>query len=182
VNATPHDLPVLQGDRFRLRPLLPSDAPSLQRHADDREVWFNLFDGFPSPYTLADAERWCGGAWREAGDVLGIEVDGAVAGVIGGRALRDAGRQCNAELGWWIGRAFWGRGIVPRALTLFTDWTWRQRPALTRLQATIYARNARSQRVAQKAGWVHEGLLRQSIVKDGSVLDAQLWATYRALD
>ena len=53
------DVPLLQGKRCRLRPLTLEDAPSLQRHADDEAVRRHLFEGYPSPYTLADAQDWC---------------------------------------------------------------------------------------------------------------------------
>ena len=65
------------------------------------------------------------------------------------------------------------------ALGVFVPWLWRERPALTRLAATIYARNRRSMRVAEKAGWVRESLQPRSIVKAGEILDAVVYATYR---
>ena len=80
---------------------------------------------------------------------------------------------------WWIGRALWGRGLVVEALGVFVPWLWRERPALTRLAATIYARNRRSMRVAEKAGWVRESVQPRSIVKAGEILDAVVYATYR---
>ena len=53
------DVPVLRGARCVLRSLGIDDAPSLQLHADDEAVWRNLFEGFPRPDTLADAQDWC---------------------------------------------------------------------------------------------------------------------------
>ncbi|MBC7468843.1 MAG: hypothetical protein H7322_05905 [Ramlibacter sp.] len=52
--------PTLAGSRSVLRALRAGDAPALQRHADDEAVRGNLFEGFPGPYTLADAQAWCG--------------------------------------------------------------------------------------------------------------------------
>jgi RimJ/RimL family protein N-acetyltransferase len=170
---------VLAGERCTLRGLLPSDAPTLQRHADDTAVWRNLFDGFPHPYTMADAQAWCGGGWRDAGDVFGIVVDGGVIGCVGATPVTAPGRSCNAEVGWWIGQTNWGRGIAADALAVFTAWIWPQRPQLTRLFATIFLRNPASMRVADKAGYQREGLLPRSIVKAGEVIDSVLYASYR---
>ena len=101
------------------------------------------------------------------------------AGRLAASAFAAPGRACNAEVGWWIGRALWGRGLVVEALGVFVPWLWRERPALTRLAATIYARNRRSMRVAEKAGWVRESVQPRSIVKAGEILDAVVYATYR---
>src|SRR6267142_447075 len=70
--------------RCVVRSFRPDDAPSLERHANNRSVWINLRDQFPHPYSLADAERWI----REAAALdpethFAIAVDGAAAGAIG---------------------------------------------------------------------------------------------------
>ena len=62
--------PTLVGSRCVLRALRSGDAPALQRNADDEAVWRNLFEGFPRPYTLADAQAWCDGAWRGRGEAV----------------------------------------------------------------------------------------------------------------
>ncbi len=173
-------LPLLQGERCRLRELRPADAPSLQRHADDEAVWRNLFDGFPHPYTLAHAEAWCSGGSREPmfGHVWGIEVDGEVIGCIA--VVPQAGwLRCNAEVGYWIGRAFWGRGIASEALSLVTAWAFDSLPELTRLYAPIFARNEASQAVARRCGYVKEADMPMSAIKAGEVIDRVQYAAYR---
>jgi [ribosomal protein S5]-alanine N-acetyltransferase len=69
------DVPTLNGALCKLRALELADTASLQKHADDRAVAHNLFEGFPSPYTLADAQLWCTTQSREPayGYVWGIE-------------------------------------------------------------------------------------------------------------
>jgi len=172
-------LPTLDGTRCSLRALRPADAPALARHADDEAVWRNLFEGFPRPYTLADAEAWCSGGWRAGGHVWGITVDGAVIGCVGARP--DAGwLRCNAEIGYWIGQAFWGRGITSEALALATRSAFETLPELTRLYASIFAWNEGSMAVARKCGYVREGLMRQSAIKAGRVIDRVMYAAYRA--
>ncbi|MFY7863898.1 GNAT family N-acetyltransferase [Roseateles sp.] len=175
--APPH-IPTLQGQRCLLRELRLGDAPSLAAHADDMAVWRNLFDGFPHPYTLADAQAWCGGGWRDGGHVWGIEVDGQIIGCIGFEA--QAGwLRCNAEIGYWIGQAFWRRGICSEALRLVTAWAWANQPDLNRLSAGIFAWNQGSQAVARSAGYLLEAKLPQSAFKAGHLIDRVVWAAYR---
>jgi [ribosomal protein S5]-alanine N-acetyltransferase len=176
------ELPTLVGLRCTLRPLVPEDAASIARHADDEGVWRNLFEGFPRPYTMAHAEVWCGEEHRKPayGHVWAIDVSGQAVGCCSVR--QDAGGlRCNAEVGYWIGRAHWGRGIASEALALLTAWAWAQRPEVTRLYAPIFAWNAGSQAVARRCGYVKEADLPQSARKDGRVIDRVLFAAYRAV-
>ena len=174
------EVPTLRGQRCTLRALILSDAQSIRRHADDEAVWRNLFEGFPRPYTLSDAEAWCGGVWTSAafGQVWAIEVAGEAIGCIS-VVPQQGWMGCNAEVGYWIGRAHWGRGIASEALSMVTDWTWRAHPAITRLFAPIFAWNAASQRVVQKCGYVKEAELPQSAIKAGRVIDRVQYAAYR---
>ena len=174
-------LPTLEGRFFKLRALVAEDAPSLQRCADDKAVWLNLFEGFPSPYTLADAAAWCEGGSRTPalGRVWGIEFEGSVIGCISIR--QDTGwLRCNAEVGYWIGRPFWQRGITSAALKLVCRWAWESVPELTRIYAPIFARNAGSQAVAKSCGFEHEGIFRMSAIKAGEVIDRTQWALLRS--
>ena len=86
---------------------------------------------------------------------------------------------CNAEVGYWIGQALWGRGIAADALGLASNWAWQNLPAVQRLFAPIYARNPASQAVAAKAGFVLEARIPRSRIKDGEVIDLVQWAAYR---
>lgn len=179
--ATP-EVPTLRGTRCTLRGLRPADAPSLQRHADDPAVAFNLFDGFPQPYTMDHAEGWCGDFSRQPqfGRVWGIAADagGEVVGCISVKP-EDGIWACSAVVGYWIGQAHWQHGITSEALRLVTAWAWDALAQTTRLYAPIYARNAGSQGVARKAGYVLEGRLPHAVRKDGAVIDAVLYGAYR---
>lgn len=171
-------VPTLQGQRCQLRELRLADAAALQRHADDPAVARNLFEGFPQPYTLADAEAWCGGGWRAGGWVWAITIDDELIGCIGVRP--DEGwLRCNAEAGYWIGQAFWRRGICGEALRLVRDWVWAAQPEIHRLYAPIFAWNEGSQAVARSAGFALEARLPQSAYKNGQLIDRVVWAAYR---
>jgi len=167
-------LPTLRGLRCTLRPLLPADAVSLQRHADDPAVAENLFDGFPQPYTLALAQAWCSHEHLEPAfaHVLGVVVErDEVAGCISVTPQKGLWA-CSAVVGYWLGRAYWGRGVMSEALTLITAWAWTALPQTTRLWMPIYARNAGSQGVARNAGYTLEGRMALAILKAGRAIDA----------
>ena len=173
-------LPTLAGHRCTLRALRSDDARALQRHADDPAVAYNLIDGFPQPYTLALAQAWCDGDHRQPryGHVFGIEVEGAVAGCVG-VAPQSGIWGSSAEVGYWLGRAYWRRGIVSEALALATAWAWTALPQVMRLCAPIYARNTASRGVARRAGYVQESFAPYGVLKDGLAIDGTVYATYR---
>ena len=180
MSVLPVPLPTLQGERCLLRALVPADAPALVTHANDPAVARNLFDAFPQPYTPEVAAAWAGheAASGVFGWVWAITLDGALVGCIGLRP--EAGwLRCNAEIGYWIGQAHWRRGITADAVRQVTDWAFAALPEITRIHAPIFSWNEGSQAVARKCGYVREGLLRQSAIKDGGVIDRVLWAAYR---
>lgn len=178
--AVVHPVPTLAGALCLLRALQPEDAAALQRHADDPAVAFNLFDAFPQPYTLADAQAWCSGEHQRhsAEHVWGIEVEGDIAGCISVMP-QDGIWACSAVIGYWLGQAHWRRGITSEALSLLTVWAWDAWPQVTRLWMPIYARNAGSQAVARKAGYRREGSLQLAIRKAGCAIDAVQFACTR---
>ena len=175
-------VPTLTGTRCELRELRVEDAASLAANANNDAVWRNLFEGFPRPYTLGEAQSWCNPDTRPAaaGWVWGIAQNDAVIGCVGLRP--DSGwLRCNAEVGYWVGEAHWRQGITSEALALVTDWAWAQRPEITRIYAPIFSWNIGSQRVAAKCGYTLEAQLPQSAIKDGQVIDRVQYAAYRTL-
>ena len=160
-----------------LRPLVAADAESLARHANDHGVWRNLRDRFPHPYTVADAQAYIAhAAARPVQTSFGIVVDGQAIGNIGLMLGEDIARR-SAEVGYWIGRAFWGRGIAVDALRATTQYAFDSL-ALARVFAVPFATTSRSVRVLEKAGYVREGVMRHSAVKEGRLLDQLLYAAY----
>lgn len=160
-----------------LRPLVPSDAAALAAHADDRDVWLNLRDRFPHPYTVADAEAYiAAAAGRERQTSFGIVVEGEAAGTVSLVPGEDIARR-TAEIGYWLGRRYWGRGVITDAVRAATAYAFAEL-AMHRVFAVPFVHNAASSRVLEKAGYRLEGRMRRSAVKDGEVLDQWLWAAY----
>lgn len=151
------------------------DAPSLARHADNRRVWANLRDRFPSPYTLDDADGWIRHCVREVPATnFAIDVGGEAVGGIG-LVLRSDVERVDAEIGYWLGEPYWGRGLASGAVQAFAPWSLR-RFHLARLHAHVFAFNTASARVLEKSGFTLEGRLRQSAFKDGRLIDQLLYA------
>lgn len=160
-----------------LRPLALTDAESLVRHGDDREIWLNLRDRFPSPYTIGDAVAYLAHVQHQAPQTtFGIDVGGAIVGSVSIRPGDDIER-VSAEIGYWLGRAFWGRGIMTEVVRAVTGYAFGVL-GLRRIFALPFARNVASHRVLEKAGYELEGVLRRSAVKDGELLDQRLYAAY----
>jgi RimJ/RimL family protein N-acetyltransferase len=162
----------------RLRPWRRDDALSLQRHADDLAVWANLRDRFPHPYSLQDARAWIElTAAGLPGVHLAIDVDGEAAGGISLEPQADVERIA-AEVGFWLGRTHWGRGVMTQVVRALSDWALNHGGWL-RLYASVFETNPASMRVLEKAAFHREGVLRKSAIKDARVLDRVLYARVR---
>ena len=164
--------------RCVVRGFTPKDAPSIARHANNRAIWINVRDQFPYPYTLKDAERFIKeAAGAEPQTDFAIAVDGAAVGAVGLRLKRDIWRR-SAEIGYWLGEEFWGRGIATDAVRAVTDHAFRQFD-VCRLYAGAYEWNLASMRVLEKAGYTREARLRKAVMKDGRSIDLVLYAIVR---
>jgi [ribosomal protein S5]-alanine N-acetyltransferase len=163
-----------------IRPWTESDAASLQRHANNRHVSMHLRDRFPFPYGIEQAQTFLG--WlvnQPIPTVWAIDVAGEAIGAIGIELHTDVER-VSAEIGYWMGEAFWGRGIATEALTAVTAEVFKEFE-ITRLYAVPFADHVASVRVLEKAGYSREGYLRQSAIKDGKIRDQLLFAAYKPL-
>ncbi|MGA9751534.1 MAG: GNAT family protein [Acidobacteriota bacterium] len=151
------------------------DVDSLARYANNRKVWLNLRDAFPHPYGLSDAAAFIRKALGASPDTFfAIDVGGEAVGGIGFSLHSDVER-VSAEIGYWLGEPFWGRGIASEALRAVTAYALRAHD-LTRVFAVPYEWNAASCRVLEKAGYTCEGRMRRSAIKDGRIIDQLLYA------
>jgi ribosomal-protein-alanine N-acetyltransferase len=165
----------LEGRLCAIRPWRESDAASLVAHANNINVAKYLRDRFPHPYTRKDAHEFLRYAAASPDPSnLAIEVDGAAVGAIGYVPGSDVER-FSAEVGYWLGEAYWGRGIVTEAVVMLTEFAFT-RLNLLRLFALPFADNIASARVLEKAGYVREAVLRSSCVKYGVPRDQLLYA------
>lgn len=152
-----------------------SDKNSLVRHANNRRVWRNLTHRFPHPYTDADAENWFamleGMAERSH---WAMEVDGEAVGGVG-CTLGNGVFERSAQFGYWLGEAYWGKGIVTAAVKRVVPYAM-ERFKLVRLESPVFQWNPASMRVLEKCGFKREAVLRASVLKDGELIDSVLYA------
>ncbi len=102
------------------------DEESLVHQANNRQIWLNLRDRFPHPYTLPDAKWWIQHAKDQKPQTdFAIDVEGnAVGGV--SLLLQDDIERCSAEIGYWLGEPFWGKGIMTVVLKSLTEYAFRE--------------------------------------------------------
>ena len=151
------------------------DAESIARYANNRKIWMNLRDAFPHPYSVQNARDFIKSLrGRTPETTFTIAVNGEAAGSVG-FVLRHDVERVSAEIGYWLGEPFWGRGIATEALKATTTYAI-ERHGLTRVYALPFAWNTASARVLEKAGYALEARLRRSAIKDGVVTDQLQYA------
>ena len=161
---------------FTLRKWRMTDAPALATAANNPNIFHNLRDAMPNPYTLADARDYIEGCLKSSESLRllrAIEVDGSAVGSIGLFTGTDIYRK-SAELGYWLAEPYWGRGIVSQAVSDICRQGFESMD-IVRIFAEPFARNLGSRRVLEKNGFTLEGIMKRAAFKDGECLD---WCMY----
>jgi ribosomal-protein-alanine N-acetyltransferase len=154
------------GDEFRLSQI--ADSENVSRFMTDR---------FPHPYTVDDAKWWIAQNAGPNATNFAIVVNGEIIGGAG-FAIGEYEKSCSAEIGYWLGEAYWGRGYASAALRTLTEYAFAKH-RLRRLAAVVYAPNIASTRVLEKCGYVREAVMRNAVVKRGNLYDVFLYANVR---
>lgn len=157
-----------EDDVVRLRPFEERDVPAIAAACQDPEI--PRWTAVPSPYTEADARQWLESDEEESFAVVDKQSD-ELLGSIGVRYL-DGGI---GEVGYWVKREARGRGVATRALGLVARWALVDR-GLGRFQLRADVANEASQRVAEKAGFVREGVLRSGLAFKGERRDVVMYS------
>lgn len=155
---------------FFLRPLILEDAESLANHLNNKNVWDNLRDGLPFPYTVEDAIAFIELQNNDPSlTCYAIVVDGQVVGNIGFVRNHDVER-FSAEVGYYIGEDYWGKGIMSAALVKAVD-DYFSTTDVIRLYATPFGYNKASARVLEKAGFTFKCAMTKAAYKNGQFTD-----------
>lgn len=161
--------------KSRLRSWEVSDIDRLVVIADNYEIAKNLTDKFPHPYTRESGEGFI--AFARSHDpraIMAIEVDGQLAGAVGLHLQEDI-FQKNAELGYWLGEEYWGKGIMTIAVERIVEYGFETFD-INRIFARPFGSNVGSQKVLEKAGFTLEATLSKTIYKNGKYEDEHIYA------
>lgn len=174
-------LPTLTTARLTLRPFARSDVDAVTCLAGAREIaQYTLH--IPHPYERPMAQAWIASHRErfESGEGLALAVTQKDTDVLVGAVSLsiDAANQ-TAELGYWIGVPYWGRGYATEAAQAMVGYGFTELD-LYRIHACHLAPNAASGRVMQKLGMTREGLLRAHVVKGGVHHDLVLYGLLRS--
>jgi ribosomal-protein-alanine N-acetyltransferase len=149
-------------ERLRLRPLAPADAPQVRLLAGDLAVSDTAL-GIPYPFSEGEAEQWIAEAERDRAAGVGyvfaiLKQEGGA--MVGSVDLHLQRRHHKAELGYWIGRPWWGLGYATEAGRAVLQFGFEQL-GLNRIYANHIGENPASGRVMTKLGMRCEGTLRE---------------------
>lgn len=166
---------------FLLRPWKLEDVESLVEHANNSNIAKFMTNTFRHPYGKDDAERFIAFATKDDPiHIFAIEVEGKAVGGIGLHFQEDIMSK-NAELGYWLGEKYWGRGIITKAVKQMVAFGFKTYD-INRIYARPFGTNTASQKVLEKAGFQLEAKLEKTIFKNGEFLDELIYAVRREMN
>lgn len=166
---------IINCDKCLLRRWESSDLSSLVVNAHNPRVAANMRDGFPYPYTPEHGKDWITVARSD--DPLhnfATTIDNQAVGGIG-LALGEDIERISAELGYWLGENYWGKGITSSAIKGILRYGFDDL-GLERIFAKPFEHNTASRRILEKNDFKLEGILRKSVIKGGKIYNQALYA------
>ena len=173
--------PSVETERLILRPFELGDAPRVKLLAGDRDIAAMTLN-VPHPYEDGMAEKWIGShqerfeKGEEAIFAITLKTSGELIGAIG--LILKLNHE-KAELGYWIGKPYWGHGYCTEAARAALRYAFTE-GGLNRVHAYHFRHNLASGRVMQKLGMKYEGRLRQHVKKWGQFVDNELYSILRS--
>lgn len=158
-----------------IRPLalMDQEAIFIAGNDDEMQKWFPL----PSPYTMTNAKSFFDFADQRkmngSGLISAIEYEGKFAGVVDIKKADWRARCC--EIGYWGSPWVRGKGITSVALLMVSQWIFRE-VGFQRIEVRIAPENLASQRVAEKARYVREGIARNAGFTNNGRLDLIIYS------
>ncbi|MFT3824216.1 MAG: GNAT family N-acetyltransferase [Chitinophagaceae bacterium] len=165
---------VLTGRDLVLQDITESNLAEIAVLANEPTIAANLKDVFPSPYSMEDARQFFT-LLKEGklGYVWGIFYRDNFAGVISIVPQQDIYRH-SAEIGYWLGLPFQGKGIMTEAVRLVTEYTFKELN-IYRIYAGVFAPNTASAKVLEKNGFSCESVKKKAVIKNGVLMDEHLF-------
>ena len=172
--------PILLTGRLVLRPFNMADAGEVMRLAGDKLIAATTLN-IPHPYQAGMAEAWIATHQEkfEKGELANFAVtlasDQSLIGAIG---LTIHPAHFHAELGYWIGKPFWGKGYATESGKAVLKYGF-ETLGMNRIYSGHFSNNPASGKVMQKLGMRHEGTLRKHVFKWGEFIDLENYAVLK---
>ena len=159
--------------KYKLRPWSYNDLESAFQNADNYDIFKFMSDGFPN--SLFKWKTFLEFTLKNDSILyLAIEINGQAVGGVGITPQKDIGRN-NAELGYWLGKDYWGQGIMTNVIKDIVGLAF-DKFTINRIYAKPFELNIASQRVLEKAGFVLEAKFIKTVIKNGELLDELFYA------
>ena len=155
------------------------DKPAYLTHLAEKEIYDSTLS-IPYPYTASDADWWIDHNLNATRAQGGRSVNwairrrnGQLIGGIGFLGLK-IGVDHEAELGYWLAKPHWGRGVMTKCVCAAVDYAFRDLH-VRRIAAKVFVFNLGSARVLEKAGFTHVKDLESQFEKDGRKIDGRVY-------
>ena len=170
----------IECDRCVLREWTLSDVESLVENANNYRIAINMRDQFPYPYTIDDGKSWLKiASTQDKNCILTITLeDKAVGGI--GLTLGEDIERISAEMGYWLGEKYWGKGITSSAIKGIVEYGFNDL-GLERIFAKPLEHNKASRKVLEKNSFKLEGIMEKSCIKNGKIYNQALYAITKIL-
>src|ERR1051326_5791966 len=157
-------------DQVHLSEFQASDKDALVHHLKDRDIYEHTLR-IPYPYTEKDADDWfalIAKSMEQQGRPVHWAIRSADGVLIGGGGFDgfQLGKSHRAEVGYWLAKPFWGRGIMTAVVQRLCRHSFEDF-GLVKITAHVFSHNPASARVLEKCGFQEEGFLRKHFLKDG---------------
>jgi [ribosomal protein S5]-alanine N-acetyltransferase len=173
---------IVANDQVHLSELRASDKDSLIAHLNDRGIYERTLR-IPFPYTETAADEWLALVAKiteQQGRQAHWAIRTADDALIGGCGFSgfQTGKSHLAEVGYWLAKPYWGRGIMTAVVQRLCQHAFEEF-GLVKITAHVHPHNQASARVLEKCGFQEEGYLRRHFLKDGRFVDARLFGLLR---
>ena len=169
--------------QIHLTKVLESDHTNLIQYLTDEQIFSNTLT-IPYPYTERDAQLFTTRC-REKEKQYGFNPNWAIRNqdneLIGGigHFLNSGADGHKDEIGYWIARPYWGKGLMTETVKIFSEYLF-DNFTFVRLEALVFHYNPASAKVLQKAGYEKEGILKKYTLKNNEPLDIIVYAKIKS--
>jgi len=173
---------IVVNEQISLSEFRSLDKDALVAHLNDRDIYDRTLR-IPFPYTQNHADEWLAQIAKntqQQGQPVTLAIrsgNDALLGACGFDGFQ-VGKSHRAEIGYWVAKPFWGRGIMTAVVQRVCQHGFDEF-GLVKITAHVFSYNPASARVLEKCGFVQEGFLRKHYLKDDKFIDARLFALLR---